>query len=151
MKIPVDIRVRSERIYSDLSHRNSDAERSETDEFLVSGIMKTTKKGLRVEYSEKNSDFTTVIQVFDSDTVSVNQLGPVSSHMVFSNSRVHTCICDTGFFPLQMRVRTKNLTNSLSLDGGRLEVDYSVEIAGNLAERNKLSVAVWPDQSIIKS
>ena len=68
-----------------------------------------------------------------------------------ADGKAHTCICDTGFFPLQMRIYTKKLSNSLSLDGGRLDIDYTVEIVGNLAEQNRLSVSVAPDKSIIKS
>jgi hypothetical protein len=37
------------------------------------------------------------------------------------------------------------------MDGGKLFVDYSVEIVGSLAEKNKLTLAVSPDASIIKS
>lgn len=150
MKIPIDIRVRSERILSDLSGKSNN-EHPETDDFRAVGTMKSTKSGLRVEFNEENSDVTTVIDVFNGDTVSVSRIGPLNSHMIFAHGKSHTCICNTGFFPLQMRVRTKNLTNSLSLQGGRLDIEYSVEVAGNLAERNKLSFSVAPHSSIIKS
>lgn len=153
MKIPIDIRVKSERVYSDLSHRHHENERPETDEFTASGTMKTTKKGYRIEFDEEGGVITTVIDVTKSGLVSVSRLGPLNSHMVFADGKSHTCICDTGLspYPLQMRVRTKSLENSLSLDGGRLAIDYTVEIVGNLAERNKLSFSVSPDKSIIKS
>lgn len=153
MKIPIDIRVKSERIYSDLSHRHSDNERPESDEFFATGTMKTTKKGYRIEFKEQGGIITTLIDVTENGLVSVNRLGPLNSHMVFADGKSHTCICDTGLspVPLQMRVRTKSLANTLSIDGGRLDIDYTVEIVGNLAERNKLSFSVSPDKSIIKS
>ena len=151
MKIPIDIRVRSERIYSDISHRHAGEERPETDDFRVTGTMKTTKGGYRIEFTEDDDRITTLIDVWDGDTVSVTRLGEMNSHMVFSDGKAYTCICNTGFFPLQMRVRTKSLRNTLSFDGGRLDIDFTVEIVGNLAERNKLSFSVSPDASIIKS
>ena len=52
MKIPIDIRVRSERIYSDISRRNGGEDRPEIDDFSVSGTMKTTKEGYRIEFQE---------------------------------------------------------------------------------------------------
>jgi uncharacterized beta-barrel protein YwiB (DUF1934 family) len=149
MKIPIDIKVRSERISSDLIHRGE--EHAETDDFRVSGTMKKTKGGFRIEYTEENDTVTTTIDTFADSTVSLNRVGPVNSHMVFADGKVHTCICNTGFFPIQMRVRTKSLTNSLTLDGGKLDIDYTVEIVGNLAERNRLSFSVSPDISILKS
>lgn len=151
MKIPIDIRVRSERIYSDISRRHSGEERPETDDFWTSGTMKTTKDGYRIEFTEDEDRITTLIDVWGGDTVSVTRLGEINSHMVFSDGKAHTCICNTGFFPLQMRIRTKSLNNTLTFEGGRLDIDYTVEIVGNLAERNRLSFSVSPDKSIIKS
>lgn len=151
MKIPIDIRVRSERIYSDISRRHGGEERPETDDFCVSGTMKTTKKGYRIEFSEDEGNITTLVDIWNGNNVSVTRLGEINSHMTFADGKAFTCICNTGFFPLQMRIRTKSLTNTLSMQGGRLDIDYSVEIVGNLAERNKLSFSVSPDKSIIKS
>lgn len=149
MKIPIDIHVRSERISADLIRRGE--ETPETEDFRVSGTMKKTKGGFHIEFNEENNATSTTIVTYDDDMVSLNRIGPINSHLVFADGKVHTCICNTGFFPLHMRVRTKSLKNSLSMDGGRLDIDFSVEIVGNLAERNKLSVSISPDISIIKS
>jgi len=149
MKIPVDIRVRVERISADLARRGE--EHPEIDDFSVSGTMKTTKQGLRIEYTEDNSETTTTIDTFKDETVSVNRVGPINSHLVFANGKAHTCICNTGYFPVHMRVRTKSLNNSLSMDGGKLDIAYTIEIVGNLAERSHLTFSVSPDISIIKS
>lgn len=149
MKIPIDIRVRSERIGADLARKNE--EHKETDDFCVSGTMKKTKEGFRIEYTEENDTMTTTIDTYEDETVSINRVGPINSHMVFADGKVHNCICNTGFFPLQMRIRTKSLENSLSMEGGKLDIVYTVEIVGNLAERNRISFSVSPDVSIIKS
>lgn len=151
MKIPIDIHVRSERICNDLSRRGDENNRPEIDDFTVSGSMKTKKGGFRIEYTEDDGTVTTLIDTYPDEMVSVNRIGPMNSHMVFADGKVHTCICNTGFFPLQMRVRTKRLINTLSLDGGKLDIDFTVEIVGNLAERNRLTVSVCPDKSILKS
>ena len=149
MKIPIDIRVKSERIAPNPLKRGEEI--PETEDFKVSGTLKKTKNGFRIEYNEENDTVTTTIDTFEDDTVSVNRVGPINTHMVFADGKSHTCICNTGFFPLQMRVRTKRLVNSLSMDGGKIDIDYTVEIVGNLAEKNKISFSVSPDVSIIKS
>lgn len=149
MRIPIDINIRSERLCSDLSHKNS-TEAPETDNFSVSGYMKKTKDGLQLEYRDEDS-VTTTICAYDDSTVSLSRVGGLNSHMVFADGKAHTCICDTGYFPLQMRIFTKKLENSLTLEGGRLDIDYTVEIVGNLAEQNRLTVSVSPDKSIIRS
>lgn len=149
MKIPIDIRVRMERVTPDPFRKGEEV--SEKDDFLVSGTLKKTKTGLRVEYTEDSNATTTIIDAFKDNTISVNRIGPVNTHMVFSDKDVHTCIFNTGFYPMQMQIYTKNLKNSLTMDGGKIEVDYTVEIVGNLAERSKISFSVSPDVSIIKS
>ncbi len=149
MKIPIDIRVRVERISTDLTRRGE--EHPEIDDFSVSGTMKKTKTGLRIEYTEDNSQTTTTIDTFEDETVAVNRVGPLNSHLVFADGKTHTCICNTGFLPIHMRIRTKSLTNSLTMDGGKLDIAYTVEIVGNLAERSHLTFSVSPDISIIKS
>ncbi len=151
MKIPIDIHVRSERFCNDLARRGIKPDEPETDDFRVSGTMKNTKGGFQIRYTEEDGAVTTLIDVFADQTVAVNRLGPMNSHMVFADGKSHTCICNTGFFPLQMRVRTNKLENTLSMEGGKLDIDFTVEIVGNLAEKNRLTVSVCPDKSILKS
>lgn len=151
MKIPIDISIRSERITAEMLDFKPDA--PETDVFRVSGFMKKTKNGLKLEYSEGSGEekvFTTICTI-NEDTVSLSRVGELNSHMVFMRGKAHNCICDTGIFPLQMRISTKKLLNSLTLEGGKLDIDYTVEIVGNLAEKNRLTVSVSPDKSVIRS
>ncbi len=148
MKIPIDIRIRSERILSDLSRRDG-KDHHDVDDYSVEGIMSKTKNGYRIEFAEQDDVTTTIVT--NNELVSLNRIGPINSHMIFADGKTHFCICDTGLFPLQMTVRTKSLKNDLTLDGGRLDIDYTVEIVGNLAERNRLLIAVSPDRSIIRS
>ncbi|MBO5869133.1 MAG: DUF1934 domain-containing protein [Clostridia bacterium] len=149
MKIPIDIRVRVERISADLSRRGE--ERPEIEDFTVSGTMKKTKGGVRIEYTEDEHQTTTTIDTFEDEMVTINRVGPINSNMVFADGRSYTCIYNTGFLPIQMRIRTKSLDNSLTIDGGKLDIAYTVEIVGNLAERSHLTFSVSPDISIIKS
>lgn len=50
-----------------------------------------------------------------------------------------------------MRINTKKLVNTLSMEGGSLSIDYTVEIVGNLAEKSHVTYSVSPDKSIIRS
>ena len=155
MKIPINIQIESERIYSNLGPHNELPPEPETSSISVTGFIKKTKQGLQVEYKENEEsgmgDTVTTISTLGEKVVSVNRVGALNSHMVFEQGKCHTCIYDTGFFPMQLRVCTKELNNNLTLQGGKLNINYSVEIVGNLAEKNKLSVSVYPDKSVIIS
>ena len=151
MKIPVDIRIHTERIHEIPHPHQKNSPQSEFDDFTVSGTLKKTKGGFQIEFFEENETVTTTIYTYEDEMVALNRVGPINSHMIFADGKAHTCICNTGHFPLQMRIRTKKLVNSLTMDGGRLDIDYSVEIAGNLAEKNRITLSVSPDKSIIRS
>lgn len=156
MKIPINIQIQSERIYSDLAVKgNIQSPEPETNSVNITGFLKKTKEGLQVEYveqedSDKENTITT-ISTLGKNIISVNRTGPFNSHMVFEQGKCHTCIYDTGVSPMQLRICTKELTNNLTIQGGKLNIDYSIEIVGNLAEKNKLSVSIYPDESIITS
>ena len=151
MKIPIDINIRTERIQELANHNSKNEKTPDFDDFTVSGTLKKTKGGFQIEFKEENDTVTTTIDTYEDEMVVLNRVGPINSHMVFADGKAHTCIYNTGHFPLQMRIRTKKLVNSLTIDGGKLDVDYSVEIAGNLAERNRITFSVSPDKSIIRS
>lgn len=148
-KIPVDIRLRSERINPEFG-RGSEGDPM-IEDIRVSGTMKKTKDGYRIEFSDEEGVSTMIIHAFNDNIVSIDRVGPICSGMVFGDGRAIDCMCYTGVVTLQLRVRTKEMQNTLSLDGGKLFIDYSVEIAGNLAERARLSLSVCPDASILKS
>ncbi|HOJ47750.1 MAG TPA: DUF1934 domain-containing protein [Bacillota bacterium] len=155
MKIPINIKIQSERIYNDLGMRGGQAIEPEISYANVTGYMKKTKDGLQVEYTEAGEngagETVTTINTFGDNLVSVNRVGAMSSHMVFEKGKCHTCIYDTGVFPMQLRICTKELENRLTLEGGRLNINYSIEIVGNLAEQNKLTVSVYPNKEALTS
>jgi uncharacterized beta-barrel protein YwiB (DUF1934 family) len=155
MKIPINIKIQSERIYNDLGMKGGQAIEPEKSYVNLTGFMKKTKEGLQVEYTELEENgmghTVTTINTLGESVVSVNRVGTLSSHMVFEKGKCHTCIYDTGVFPMQLRICTKELENNLTLEGGKLNIDYSIEIVGNLAEQNKLSVSVYPDKDSLIS
>ena len=70
--------------------------------------------------------------------------GPVKTCMVFEAGRRH--LCDYGSelgFP-SVAVHTHTLSHSLSEQGGKVRVRYSVDAGGALAERNELIITVSP-------
>lgn len=148
MKIPVDIRIRREKSGTDAKKQSAP---EEVENYFVSGVMKKTKTGYHIEFREKTHEMFTTVDTYDDGTVSINRVGQINTHMVFMDGKSLTCICNTGFTPFQINVRTKRIENTLTAEGGRIDIDYSVEIHGNLAEKSRLLLSVSPDASIIRS
>lgn len=124
--------------------------------YRTSGTCRRTRDGLKVEYKEPETTgmggTVTTLSVLPEGVVSVNRVGTltepagrqVNMHLVFEPGKMHACIYDTGFFPLQLCVRTHLLENSLSPEGGCFDVDYSMEIGGQRTSRNRLKLVATP-------
>ena len=69
--------------------------------------------------------------------------------MVFDTEKSYSCIYHNGNMPMQLKVSTKSLRNGLTEQGGKIDIDYTVEIVGNLAEHTKMSFSVLPQSGLV--
>lgn len=58
------------------------------------------------------------------------------------NDRRQLCSYETPFMPVEFTVNTRRLDNTVSFHGGRIEIDYFLEIRGVNTERNRLVIEV---------
>lgn len=152
MKLPINIQINTVRKYNDLSSPPSQELETEVYTQSVSGYMKKSRSGFTIEYIDNaglDNAMTTINTL--GGLVSLNKNGIVNTHLIFEEGKSHTCICEGVNYPMQVCVNTRELSNSLTLQGGKLDIDYSLEIVGNLAETNRMTLSVAPDQSIITS
>ena len=153
MKIPVNINITTERL-TDGSSYGADGAETERIESSTSGFMKKTGGMLQLQYVEaESSGFggTKTTVSLCGDMVAVNRSGQLNTHMIFEAGKSHDCVYDTGYFPMQLRVSTKSLDCDITELGGKLNIDYTVEIVGNVAEQSKLTLSVAPDSSVMTS
>lgn len=119
------------------------------------GFLKKTRHGFELEYLEDANRYVgsavTTVSMLDDNIVTVNRLGMLGAYMVFEEGKSHTCVYDTQPQPVQLRIRTNRLENSISALGGKLDIDYTVQIAGTTAEHSRISMSVSPHESIITS
>lgn len=145
----VNIEIQSTTLYTGLDE-------PEEISYRATGKCLHTRDGLKVEYKEPEKTgmggTVTTLSVLRDGVVSVNRVGTLSQsggrqvnmHLVFEPGKLHACIYDTGLFPMQLCVRTHLLKNSLSVDGGCFDVEYSMEIGGQMTSRNRLKIVVTP-------
>ncbi len=120
----------------------------ETISYRAVGTCRSSRDGIRIEYKEPEltgmDGTVTTVTVLESGAVSVNRVGPINTHMVFESGKMHACIYDTGYFPIQICIHTSKLQNSLSVRGGCFDVEYNMEIGGRLASKNRMKLTVIP-------
>ena len=131
-------------------------EEAEEISYRTTGKCRRSRDGLKVEYKEPEhtgmGGTVTTLSVLPEGVVSVNRVGTltepkgrqVNMHLVFQQNKMHACIYNTGFFPMQLCIRTHELKNSLSAEGGCFDVDYSMEIGGQTTSRNRLKLVATP-------
>ncbi len=147
MKIPVTVNIKTERKTHDPLHL--DKPRTEIRTATVNGYLSRTKKGLTCVFSEEESDTVTTVSSLGKNLVSVNKIGYFNSLMVFDTEKSYSCIYHNGNMPMQLKVSTKSLRNGLTEQGGKIDIDYTVEIVGNLAEHTKMSFSVLPQSGLV--
>ncbi len=142
MKIPVNITIRTDKTVDDPQDGSN---RNEVRETTVNGFMHTKKSGLTLEYAERDEGslpVTTLIDMPVSGMVMMTRGGDAG--MIFERGKTHSCVFTNGALPVEIRVRTEALTNTISALGGRLDVDYTVDIIASRAEQSHLSLSVRP-------
>ena len=70
--------------------------------------------------------------------------GPIKSRMVFVEGVKDESMYDLGFGSLLLGVHTRQIAVELHDDGGRLFIDYTVEVEQSQASRNSYEILVRP-------
>ena len=125
----------------------------ETISYRATGTCRASRDGIKLEYQEPEltgmDGTVTTVTVLETGAISVNRVGPINTHMIFEQGKMHACIYDTGYFPVQICIHTSSLKNSLSAQGGCFDVEYNMEIGGKLASKNRMKVTVTPARPLL--
>ncbi len=150
MKFPVEILVTNKRLdYKDLSYRGDIPEpRESTDSFT--GYMEIKGKDIAINYTEdyEDGELLQTSVMLNNGIALISRRGDIHTNLVFSQGKSCECICDNGYRQMSLRVNTQKMSSDIGKLGGKLKIDYTVEIMGNLAEKNSMCVSVCPTDSV---
>lgn len=117
----------------------------DTMELVTEGKLAVQDGALCLSYEESEltgmEGTTTVFQV-EPEKVTLLQLGSVQSEMVFEEGRRHMSLYSTPYGNMEIGVRARRLNSTLELTGGRLEIDYDIEINHMLAGQSLFRIDV---------
>lgn len=117
----------------------------DTMELVTEGKLAVQDGALRLSYEESEltgmEGTTTVFQV-EPEKVTLLRLGSVQSEMVFEEGRRHMSLYSTPYGNMEIGVRARRLNSTLELAGGRLEIDYDIEINHMLAGQSLFRIDV---------
>ena len=117
----------------------------DTMELVTEGKLAVQDDALCLSYEESEltgmEGTTTVFQV-EPEKVTLLRLGSVQSEMVFEEGRRHMSLYSTPYGNMEIGVRARRLNSTLELTGGRLEIDYDIEINHMLAGQSLFRIDV---------
>lgn len=95
------------------------------------------------EYDDDNPSIshTSVLKIEDNKSVTMMKSGS-QTRLILEKGKRHTCLYDTGYGHFHMGVFTSQLKNELTDIGGKLKVNYTLDIDANLSSRNELCIEV---------
>ena len=123
-----------------------EAQDDDTIELVTEGCLEPDgDDGYTLSYQESEltgmEGTTTVFQV-EPEKVTLLRLGSVQSEMVFEEGRRHMSLYSTPYGNMEIGVRARRLNSTLELTGGRLEIDYDIEINHMLAGQSLFRIDV---------
>ena len=123
-------------------------------ELVTKGRMAQEGESYTLSYQE--SELTglegtlTTIQV-DGDQVTLMRVGEFNSQMVFQEGRRHLSMYNTPYGAMAIGVHTLHLLADLDGQGGRIEVDYTIEVDHAMAGRNVFRISVKEAETGLES
>lgn len=116
-------------------------------ELMTEGLLRA--EGGRCELSYDESELSGLegsktLLVFDEalpDTLTMIRSGAIKVTMVFCPGLRHVCRYDNPQIPFELTLMTHSLKNTL-LSDGRLEIDYTTELAGVVRARTRLTAVI---------
>ncbi len=117
----------------------------DTIELVTQGRLERDDYGYTLSYQETEltglEGTLTTFHVED-DRITLMRVGGVSSQMVFEQGRRHLSLYDTPYGSMTVGVNTRNMMAELSERGGRIEIDYALEIDHAVAGTNSFFIDI---------
>ena len=99
------------------------------------GFFKISDENFNLSYREESENGPIICDVtVCGGTVTVKRVGAVVSEMVFEEGKTHKSLYSVPPYSFDVEIYTKKIRNSLTRDGGRIDIYYTINIGG--ADKN---------------
>lgn len=124
---------------------NASVENEDIIEVVSPGKYIKLEDGYKAIYEEteiSGMDGTTTILTIREKEVVLEREGTTSTKMYFNKSEPSVAMYQTPYGMLEISIDTKNLEVDMNEDGGKLQIDYSLAVAGQAPLDTKLSLNI---------
>lgn len=127
---------------------------SDNMELVTEGQLESDGDTLRLSYEESEltgMEGTTTLFHVEPEKVTLLRMGTVSSEMVFERGKRHMSIYDTPYGSMEIGITARKLNSTLTNAGGKLEIDYDIEINHMLAGQSLFRIDVREPGGAVRS
>ena len=123
-------------------------------ELVTAGRLSREGESYTLSYQESEltglgGTLTTIL--VDGEQVTILRVGEFNSQMVFQEGRRHLSMYNTPYGAMAIGVHTLHLLADLDGQGGRIEVDYTIEVDHAMAGRNVFRISVKEAETGLES
>ncbi len=116
-------------------------------DMLSDGILKKENGRIELRYKEcteglENLSTSISFDENERSVITVSRTGDLRQAFVIKEGVRHFNVYSTPYGPIEMCIWGRKVKNELTEDGGKIELDYSVELKGMTAQRNKMEIRV---------
>jgi len=124
--------------------QNFNGEEENKVELTTKGIIEQIENGVSITYEESEltgmQGTTTRIEVNKNGVITLNRSGTTNSCLVFEEGKKNLSYYDTDVGAFSISVYANYLEADINEDGGSIEIDYVLEVNGNFAGQNEISI-----------
>lgn len=123
-------------------------DKPESIELMTRGTMTGRNGKYAISYEETEMTgipgVTTTFLIFNPKRIVLTRDGAVQSRMVFEQDRKNDSLYDLGFGSLMVGICANQIHVDLDENGGKLAIDYTVEVEQSMSSRNRYEISVEP-------
>ena len=129
--------------------QSNGADQPEVIELITRGTMTGRNGKFAISYTETELTGTagviTTFFIFNPKRVVLTREGPIKCRMVFVEGIKEESLYDLGFGALLIGIQAKTVSVDLSENGGRLFIDYTVEVEQTMTSHNSYEILIQTD------
>lgn len=118
---------------------------TDESELYTKGEFRLHKGAYYIDYDESEAtgyDGSHVQLMVDKNFVTMTRTGSSFSNLVFQDNTRHFCHYGTEFGDCMVGITTKFIDRSLSENGGRVHLKYSIDVNGGLMSENEITIKI---------
>lgn len=122
----------------------------EKTELVTTGTLTNEKGTIILSYEDTDATgfagSKTTICIASDSLVTILRTGTTNSNLTLELGNKHFCLYETPFGSVTLGVQAKNITHEVDASGGKMHMEYTVDISGSFLSENTIEME-WKEMN----